>query len=349
MTAMQIAVPVYLIFLAAAIVGGVYMFMYRRKINKALQENNGRHVNMPDGRSVLVVILVCVLFFGVFHTKALVEQLQNNMDVMYMNLSNDIDDLQNDIDDLQDTIVALKQASELIESVNYTVESFDVDAKTVRYEFELVLKTYSDSTKVSMNIGEYAFDLELEAGGKFYGILEMNMFENLSGETYVMVEEGGVTTTEKMDYFSIDASWKEFIPHIFTKAASLIEYENNTLKITPDLMIFFENTENGTFKDAHIEIDLRGDEITTVDIGFVEGKNEYSVDLDKHLPKIYPADQMYVFVVATDSLGFTHKALVNAWYDGGLHMYEDYELLYDKDGNKLTEKVNGIDDWVDVK
>ena len=64
-----VVAPLFLLLIAAVItviVVIIYMAVYKRNINKALQENNGKHVSLPDAPSVIAIILIVVLFFNIF-------------------------------------------------------------------------------------------------------------------------------------------------------------------------------------------------------------------------------------------------------------------------------------------
>lgn len=341
--ATSFALPIYLVFLVAAIIGGIYMLMYRRRINKALRENNGRHINMPDARSVIIVILFAVLLFGVYRTKYLVEQSEENLDSLIY-WSNDLvrQELEQEIQYLQGQIQELVNASKMVNYYDFSLENCDIENGVATYKLEIILKAISDDTKVSVNIDDKSIELTRDSQGKFTGNVDVNMYKCLNVEAYVFITQGGITTTESLGLVALGEAWKQYLPTIAAKAPYGWEYSNKKIKLNEKLEIYFEAGTEAKFVDAHLEICLAGYDTERVDIDFIESQTAYSVSLEEHLPEVYPLSKLDVYVVGVDSLGNTHKALVGTWREEmwiPCDVYEEMEMeekIYDKDGNLLT-------------
>lgn len=334
---------VYLIFLIAAIVGGIYMIMYRRKINKALNENNGRHVNMPDGRSVIIVILAVVLFFGVYRTKYLVEQLEDNMNSTMIWMKYDIiEEFEQEISQLESQINELKNLNKLVSEYNFNIEKFNIKKGVVTYKLEVILKSVSDDTKVSVSIDESNIELTRDSSGKFVGNIDVNMFKFVQVEPNIFITQGGITTSESFGLVSLGEAWKEYFPTIIAKTPYEWKYSNKKIDLDGKLEVYLEEGTEGKFVDAYLEIDLAGYDTKKVDIGFKDGQIGYSVPLEEYLPEVHPLSILDVYVVAVDSLGYTHKALVSTWREEVWIPYDVYkevemaEQIFDKEGNLLT-------------
>ena len=343
MSVKAFVIPVYLIFLLASIACGIYMIMYRRRINKALRENNGRHIDMPDVRTVIIVILTVVLLFGVYRTKYLVQQSEDNLNSMIY-WSNDLlrQELEEEIEYLQGQIQELVNANKLISYFNFELENCNIENGTATYKFELILKSMSDDTKVSMSIDDKNIELTRDAQGKFVGDVDVDMYKCLNVEAYVFITQEGITTSESFGNVYLGEAWKAYLPTLTVKAPYEWSYSKKKITLNQKLEVYFESGISGEFVEGYLEICLAGDDVKRVDIDLVEGQPGYSISLDKHLPEIYPASILKVYVVGVDSLGYTHKALVNMWKDESWNAYdvfkdiENSEELFDKDGNSLS-------------
>ena len=339
--ASSFALPLYLIFLAATIIGGIYMLIYRRNINKALRENNGRHVSLPDVKSVIVVILVVVLFYGVFSTKSLIKDMSLKNEYMYNEMDFKLDCLASDVENLELYLREIENSQKTVSSFEYNIDSYDLEKKTVTYVLEVELRTYSDQTQVTVNVDHGDIELEKTENGKYVGKVKVGMFENREGIATVFVTEGEKTISETLDYVVFSQGWKEWFPNLQLTTISNYEYDGEKHKLTIDPYVIMEvyPAMAGTFTDIYFEIDLKGEDVKKVE--FISSadllQNTYNVDIDEYFPEIYPTSKMDVYMVGVDSLGYTHKHLVVKWEDGDVHMYDTLVDIYDKDGNKLTD------------
>lgn len=335
---------VFIIFFVAAVIGGIYMLIYRRNLNKALRENNGRHINMPEVRSVIIFILVVVLFFTIFRTKYLVEKLQEDMDAQIFWIKRDIiDELEDDIEHLEYQLNEFKNANKLVGYHVLCIDECDLEKGTATYRIEVALNKFSEDTSVSVNICDKNISLSRDLQGKYVGTVEFGLFDYVQESMSILVTQGGITTTEDVGVETVGEPWRSFLPTITAKAPCIWEYSDKKVTLDEKLEIYLESGAMGKFVDAYLEIYLAGDGTKKVDIGFREEQTAYSVSLNEHLPEIYPASILYVYVVGVDELGYTHKALVNSWEESTWYSHEVYkemmetgENIYDKDGKLLT-------------
>ena len=152
--------PIFLLLIAgfvAVIAFIIYMALYKRNINKALQENNGKHVSLPDAPSVIAIILIVVLFFNIFSLNSQLGELQHNMNTFRVNLEHDMSNLEDTISELNNLI---ENSNSLISSYDYETINFNSDKLTVDLKFMLTLKNFTDKTTVSVSIGDNTVKLD---------------------------------------------------------------------------------------------------------------------------------------------------------------------------------------------
>lgn len=338
------------IFIIAMLIGCIYMILYRISLNKALKENNGRHVKLPDVRSVIIFILVCMLFYGVYSTKSLITEMYENMDVLYEDVNRDLKNIVHDMESMKNDIREIRDASKLVANWDYRIVNSDDANKVFTYEFEVVLKTYSEDTKVSLGLNDMSIELTKNAAGKFIGVSEIGMFDSAEGELFAFINEDGKITSEKLEYVYISGGWKDYLPYMVSKVPENATYNSKSKKIELDqtLNIGLESGVDCQFTEVYMMIDVNGEETKKIDIGFEKGKSEYYISLEDELPKVEKTDSMYIYMVGIDSLGYTHKLLVNSWEDTKWSFYYDYEYIYDKDGNQLVNDMRGMKGSVDT-
>lgn len=329
------------IILLATIISGIYMLIYRRNINKALMENNGKHIKMPDVRSVVIVILLCVLFYGVYSSKTLIDEMNEKIDEMSEDTDRNLRNLVHDVESIKNTIY---EDGKLVADWHYYMVKVDNINLVERYKFEVLLKTFTEDTKVSLSLNDISIELNKNSAGKYVGTMDLSVFNSVEGELYVLINEGGKITTEHLEYVWIEGNWRGYMPYIDTTAPQNCSYlpVNKMFVLDERLEICLDKGVDSWFEDVYLEIDVQGEDVKKIDIGFNVDDMYYYVPLEESLPKVETTDTMHIYVVGIDSLGYTHRTLVNSWSDGQWYFYDDYYNIYDKDGNSIALDLNGV-------
>lgn len=333
-----IYITTFFIFLLATIIGGIYMLIYKRNLNRALRENNPKHASMPDVRSVIIFILVVVLFYGVYSTKNKTEFMYDEMYGEFRAMERDINALRSKMASMTYELQQIKKSNMNVQLFTYDIASYDADKKTVTYNVQMRVKEFNESTKVSLRVDEQLVELMADSLGEYTGKFSVSMFETIEGPISVRIDNNGMIITEEVDNIFPYDVWKECMPTLWATPVFGYEYSSSKKKITLDENLNFgiNNVYGVSFTDLYIEIHVDGKDIRKVDVGFDESKSDYSIELDKHLTDISSDDKVTIHLVGVDSLGYTHKLLVHVWMDGRWAAFEDIEDIYDKDGNPLT-------------
>lgn len=333
-----VVAPLLLLLIAAVItiiVVIIYMAVYKRNINKALQENNGKHVSLPDAPSVISIILIVVLFFNIFSINSKLNELQDNMDTFRINTEHHISELNDTIDELK---ASIKNSNSLISYYYYEYENFNADKMTVDVKFEVVLKSFTDKTNVAIGLGEKEVKLEKALSGKYTGTATIGLFDTIT-EAIALISNDNSTQSENLDDIYLVDTWRDVLPSMKATFDGSPTYKNKQLRIKDDIFISLLNTESHKFTDAYIEIFADGKSSKTVDIDFSEKQTEYEFTLNEKIDVAGSDSEITIYVIAKDSAGLTHKYILFSGNEYGYATYIDGEDLYDKDGKRLTENI----------
>lgn len=154
----------------------------------------------------------------------------------------------------------------------------------------------------------------------------------------------GTTKTELLESVSLTSLYNYYLPYVYAYGIPYAEFQNGKLEIDGTLQL-----------DAKPTATDGGVSITKVELVTVKNKQEIArtdvtdkVKADyKHVPvqATYDAkygDEFCIYIVAEDSLRYTHKVLAYYWHEVGentseaLTPVDDSEEIYDKNGNLLT-------------
>ena len=330
-----LGIPLYLIFLIASIICAIYMVIYQRNLNKALKQNNKKHISLPDFRSFVIVLLVALLFFGIFSTKYTINTMQENMQAEFDLLNSKIDKLQGDVNRAKSDIHDLTEANKKIDSVTYSVDSYDIENQTITYSIEISLKQPSPDTTVSTKIGDTNINCIINDDGKYVGKLEAYMFEVIDYVMDVTIVSNESPVTEEEEHLVILDGWKNCLPSTMVEFDPSWSIVSDILKFSDHLIFEFSNSAEVSIEEAYLEIEEAGKELRTIDFGYTTDNSRYSIPLTNYyLQNLEPHTQIYVYIVAVDSAGYTHRTLV--WDNETLNSYST-EHIYDLYGDKLTE------------
>ena len=230
----------------------------------------------------------------------------------------------------------LKRATKKIDSVTYSVDSYNIANETITYNIEISLKQPSENTTVSANINTI-IDCKLNDSGIYVGKFETYMFNNeFDYAMDVTIITDGIPATEEEESFCDIDGWKNCLP------STIVEFDpshsvdsNNILKFSNHLIFEFKNSAEVSIKEAYLEVEEADKELMKIDFGYTTDKARYSVPLTEHyLRNLDATSQLYIYIVAVGTAGYTHRTLV--WDNETVNNY-DKEHIYDEYGDKLTE------------
>lgn len=337
-----VVAPLFLLIFILMIVGVfvlIYLALYRYNLNKALKENNGKHVALPDVRSAISAILIIILFFNIFSLNSQVNDLENEISNLNRNFDSEISNLQNAINELNNKLDDMEKANSLIPNYSYKVDNFNTNDMTANLILELIPKSYTKDTKISVNINNKDVELQ-DKGGKYAGSIKVNIFDKFEEDTLIAtISNGNVMETCELTDFYVEPLWKYVLPSISAKAPVDFTSSKDKLNIEGDIYVGLYSTDSYKFTDAYMDILVNNKSVKNIDMKFSENEMDYYWYLDESVEIASTNDIVDVCVIATDSAGYTHKYTLVSWQDDGYAIYEDGEEIFDKNGNKLAGEL----------
>ncbi len=321
----------------ALIVFVVYSSIYKKKINKKLEQNESTaHVSMMSTESIGKIILIVGGIIFAISVMSMLSTISANVQNTQNNLNNTITSLQCEISELKDMVE--EQNSEFI---MFECELGEIDNvnHTVNTMFRCIPKTSGEDTKIRITIGSNTITLEKNADGIFTGEKPLPMFDDGYSKVCASIETNGVTSSMwimENDYYFLS---NVCLPQLGNFNGLNFDFGKNGFSL------------NGTYYDSRIS-DYSGDIITDKrmdelkDIKVIFSVNNEIVreieitDVFKDIDEKIPAksgDTVIVEAVGTDSYGYTHKRLLLETETEGSQSWSEADNIYDKDGNLLNK------------
>ena len=315
----------------------VYMFLYARHVNKALNENNGKHYSLPDVRSILSAIIIAILLINVFSLNSQVEDLSDSIEELSDRLNKQIAIMSYDLDRANDSLNEIKESTKYISSYDFSVRDTNPKDMMIDLYFQINLKKFTEDTSVSISVNNNVAELTKSSSGIYIGTLTINMFEKIESVS-ALVTDDGTTISEPLNDIYVEDIWKEILPSMDVKSTEEFTYDDGEINIYDEIFIYMNNTDN-CFTDAYVEILIEKESAKKIDIGFSKDKQDYEITFNESLKLDSPDKLVDIYVVATDNLGYTHRVLTNSWKDSAYYLSRACEEIYDDTG----KRINNVD------
>lgn len=296
----------------------------------------------PDWKAVVILCMAVLLVVCYGKISTLSSQNQH--------LRNDIAAHANELDILHDEISSifnnvdeqLKKEASLITGMDYSLGELSDDKRSTALNVSLVPKVVSDDMQVSVTVdGNTA---ELTRNGNFYeGAVDVGLFVDYDKWPLLTIETTDGIKTEYLEGVDISYMFSRFLPSVYADMSGSGTHTKDKLSVdlrfSIDCKPAYSNSAV-TFTSFTLIEEVNGEEIGREDI------TDEVMNLDgnykRHYTKSFKVsvgDELKVYVVAEDSLGYIHKTLAHHWFendDGAVaETIFGGESIYDKDGNLL--------------
>ena len=335
----SLSISIWLIILPAiiSIIFTIYFIIYKIRINKAIKNDNTRHIPMPSVGSIgSTLVIMCLIIFMIVNYVKL-SNIQDNINSLEQNFINKTSHLQGYIEMLEDEI---ESSNSIINSFEYEIEAFDLDNHTMDISFAVIPKNYSDNTTLTLTLDDNVITLTKSSANTFIGSLNIDFFSNKCFEPILVISDNNNSKSEILSDIDMSLIWQKFLPsfNAFFANGEDCYYNDNEYHLNGTIDIVTFNQPESYFVHAKLAIELNGTLLDTQSLSIDNGALQNPVELDKTI-SMKETDNLEVYIIADDSSGYTHKYYIYGWTDNSVQLIQkdEQEKIYDSNGTLLTK------------
>ena len=302
-------------------------------------DETGKRTNWKAIAAVALVVLLAVSLFKIAELSDEVENLQREN----TSLSNGIQALRDDIQSIYDNVDAkLKEQASLVAGVDFEVGDISDDMKSVELALTVVPKLVSDDMEVSVSVDGNTVPLTRN-GSEFTGSVAVGLFVDYNQWPLLSIKSSEGTKTEYLDSVDVSYLFSRYLPSLYADMSASSTLKNGKLQVDAGFSIESDPANSNspiTFVSFTLMEEINGEEVSRSDITDEVRKsgNSYNTRYNKSF-EMTPEDELKVYVIAEDTLGYIHKTLAHFWIqseDGAVaEAVFGGEWIYDQDGNLL--------------
>ena len=301
----------------------------------------------------VVIVVVIGLIIALFNSYTRINELNNSVSNLQNNLDQNINTMRTDIADIYGNVdQRLKKEASILSGYDITYGPLDTTNYTTPILVSVTPKNADNNTSVSVEIGETTVQLNRN-GEVFSGYIDTNVFIADSTLPLITVKNSSSIQNEYLEDHDMKNLFTVFMPYLYSDLVIREEtYSNNKTKVSYELSVDSKpQSENCTTTYTQIWLvgESNGKEVFRNDITQkVENSNGKIISIEKtfNSAEYKNYTDMKYFIVATDSLGFTHKCPINTLNHSSngsttteLEQVSDgWGCIYDKDGKLLYGK-----------
>lgn len=302
-------------------------------------DETGKKTNWKAIAAVALAVLLAVSFFKIAELSDAVENLQREN----TSLSSGIQALRDDIQSIYNNVDAqLRKEASLISGVDFEIGNISDDMKSVELVLTVVPKLVSDDMEVTVSVDGKTVPLTRN-GSEFSGSAAVGLFVDYNQWPLLSIKSAEGTKTEYLDSVDVSYLFSRHLPSLYADMSASSTLKNGKLQVDAGFSIESKPASNNspiTFVSFTLVEEINGEEISKSDITDEVRKsgNSYNTRYIKSF-EMTQEDELKVYVIAEDTLGYIHKTLAHFWIqskDGAVaEAVFGGELIYDKDGNLL--------------
>lgn len=306
-----------IILLLLLIIFIVYFIIYKKRINKSLEQNESMaHVPMASAESIGnilvkigIVIYAISIIMNISSVASDVQQTRDELKAEIAKLNGEIRELESQFE----------QQNAILNSFEYSLGEINSVDNTVETTIRCVPKTVSEDTVVKVIFGDETITLEAEEGGIFTATKPLPLFVDIGYEITVAVTTEGVMNTQIIDR-PYEPLYSECLPWLTYVINPELEFENGKVRISGECGI-------GGWE-----------EMTDIQLFFVmDGAVVKTVELPEQgmeLNEVYEMDANSYFELVAEGMdpyGYKHRSILFA--AGEFPEYDSDYIITDKSGN----------------
>ena len=302
-------------------------------------DENKKQVNTSR---IIILLLTVLLGIGAIKIGTLADDVKklksqnSNLDAEIQTLRNEINSIYSNVDK------QLKEEASLISGFDYTIGNPSEDMKSVQLSLTVVPKMISDDMELSVAIDGNSASLTRN-GNEFTGTINVGLFVDYDQWPLLSIKTSEDTKTEYLDGVDVSYLFSNHLPTLEADMSASSKLNNGQLQVDAGFRISSKpasDKEPVTFTSFILVEEVNGKEVNRTDItDDVRKSGEvYNTQYIKSF-EVSHGDELRVYVIAEDSLGYIHKTLVHYWVESenGAQTETVFggETIFDKDGNKL--------------
>ena len=293
-----------------------------------------------DWKNVVIVIILGLLIFCVFKLSDMSENIAS-LESRVVNYQNHLSGLRSEIGSIYDNVdELLKKQASIVSSVDYTFGELDTTTHVVPLTLKVVPKILTDDTTLSVRIGETTADFTRN-GNEFTAIIPVGLFIGDEHYPILSIKINDETKTEKLESVVIANLHYDYLPNVWVHIPPLYNFSKGKLNINSNLHLSVASLSSVTITKMELVTELNGEEIERQDVTSYAKNEDYEIAYNKTY-NANEGDELVIYVIAEDSLGYIHKTRALYWMqkDGTVHeeaIVDKGGEIYDKNGNLLTK------------
>ena len=327
----MLALPFFIIIILiiAAIIIFVSFCLYNKRLQKIADgELRDTHTRIPEPgttagityRTVLIGLAI-IAILGISSINGLIRSLNNNMN----DLSSKQYELSLKLTEMQNQ---MEQRDRMVSDFTWEITDKDVNLKTAGVTFWVDLKQYSDNTAVTLALKEREIPLTKTGPGTFSGTATLDIFEGYD-IVKICIRENDVTRVENMDFYQ--SLFLELFPMPRLECSFSVKEANGKMKCNGSYKFSFDNRDQ--IKKVKVTLLGDGKEIQTFDATDM-AKDDTRIELEKNTT-VEKDLVLQLEVITNDDYKLVQRQVLV--YSTSAGSDEDYERIYDRDGNQIWE------------
>ena len=310
--------------------------------------------NKENFNSALILVLVVALIIAFSQ----INSLRSDIKMLDKDLANEKSRLENQISSIYTNVDnQLKKEASLFAHYEMNYGSFDNEAKTANISFTVLPKVITDDMKVNISVWGKSAEMKKMSNGEYLADISIDIFEKSDFRPIVTINSKDEIKTEILEMPNVYHIWTNYLPTIFNGnlRAATAGLRNGKLTVDGKLMVGYNLSKFNSdvkFTKYSLNIVVNGKEIATKDITNEINNYEMAENIERGTVEIpfketydlTNSDNLTIYLVAEDSLGYIHKRIAFGWKHpdtDGRHAeiavpeQEIGEVIFDKEGNVL--------------
>ena len=295
---------------------------------------------------VAIIVLACLMVFCLVKISDLSNEI-SNLHTTISNYQNQVWSLNNEIQSIYDNVEELlKKEASLLSDVDYSLGELNTNDHTIPVTIKVTPKALTDDMHLSVNIGGASVPLERN-GNEFSATMPVNMFVSYDSYPMLSITSNGTTKTEKLEDVNVSALYTRYLPNVYAFLEVGDQFKNGQLILNGVLNF----DEKPSVSDSDVSVvklvlvtEKNGAEISRTDFsdkvqaGF--SGNSFNASYDAAY-----GDTIRIYILAEDSLGYTHKRVCYTWYQPDANTQAESVFadgpaeVYDKNGKLLNGEI----------